>query len=170
MHGSGTFFDARLNNAEQYPVAAKSGSGNTRGKPDLVTAKLAALHFYHSLSRHRSPRMVVLFWRHLHVEKQSSMARQTAPAATCSRFSLSRETIFTLPVRSASIRGKPTDHRRTCTAPRRSQVCGAIERGGFYHDGRFATLPDVIEHYDGFFKLRLTDREKRDLTEYLKSL
>jgi hypothetical protein len=46
MHGSGTFFDARLNNAEQYPVAAKSGSGNTRGKPDLVTSKLAALHFY----------------------------------------------------------------------------------------------------------------------------
>ena len=46
MHGSGTFFDARLNNAEQYPVAAKSGSGNTRGKADLVTSKLAALHFY----------------------------------------------------------------------------------------------------------------------------
>src|SRR5262249_22680609 len=31
MHGSGTFFDARLNNAEQYPVSAKSGSFNTRG-------------------------------------------------------------------------------------------------------------------------------------------
>src|SRR6202158_1207363 len=46
MHGSGTFFDARLNNAEQYPVAAKSESGNTRGKPDLITSKLAALHFY----------------------------------------------------------------------------------------------------------------------------
>src|SRR3984893_1260001 len=46
MHGSGTFFDARLNNAEQYPVAAKSGSGNARGKPDLVTSTLAALHFY----------------------------------------------------------------------------------------------------------------------------
>jgi hypothetical protein len=43
MHGSGTFFDARLYNAEQYPVAAKSGSGNTRGKADQVTSKLAAL-------------------------------------------------------------------------------------------------------------------------------
>ena len=42
--------------------------------------------------------------------------------------------------------------------------------GGFYHDGRFATLPDVIEHYDEFFKLRLTDQEKQDLSEYLKSL
>src|SRR5437763_1274758 len=46
MHGSGTFFDARLDNREQYPVAAKSGSGNTRGRPDRLTAKLAALHFY----------------------------------------------------------------------------------------------------------------------------
>ncbi|HSA93682.1 MAG TPA: hypothetical protein VLE48_11775, partial [Terriglobales bacterium] len=46
MHGSGIFFDARFSNKDQYPVAAKSGSGNTRGKPDLVTSKLAALHFY----------------------------------------------------------------------------------------------------------------------------
>ena len=46
MHGSGTFFDARFNNAEQYPVSAKNGFGNTRGTPDRVTAKLAALHFY----------------------------------------------------------------------------------------------------------------------------
>ncbi len=44
------------------------------------------------------------------------------------------------------------------------------QKGGFYHDGRFATLPDVIEHYDEFFKLGLTDQEKRDLSEYLKSL
>src|SRR5213593_1750280 len=46
MHGSGTFFDARLSNPDQYPVAARSGSGNTRGVPDRLTAKLAALHFY----------------------------------------------------------------------------------------------------------------------------
>src|SRR5438132_1310697 len=46
MHGSGTFFDARLSNGDQYPVAARSGSGNTRGVPDRLTAKLAALHFY----------------------------------------------------------------------------------------------------------------------------
>src|SRR5437879_6423470 len=46
MHGSGTFFDSRFNDKDQYPVSAKSGSGNTRGTPDLVTSKLAALHFY----------------------------------------------------------------------------------------------------------------------------
>src|SRR5437899_5055279 len=46
MHGSGTFFDARLSSRDEYPVAARSGSGNTRGMPDRLTAKLAALHFY----------------------------------------------------------------------------------------------------------------------------
>src|SRR6516162_10423838 len=46
MHGSGTFFDARFNNNDQYPVAAKSGAGNTRSTPDKLTSKLAALHLY----------------------------------------------------------------------------------------------------------------------------
>ncbi|HXW25079.1 MAG TPA: hypothetical protein VEK73_10045, partial [Xanthobacteraceae bacterium] len=46
MHGAGTFFDARFNDKDQYPVAAKSGAGNTRGRPDRLTSKLAALHFY----------------------------------------------------------------------------------------------------------------------------
>ncbi len=46
MHGSGTFFDARLSDPTQYPLAAKDGSYNTRGVPDLVTSKLPALHFY----------------------------------------------------------------------------------------------------------------------------
>src|SRR6266545_2017776 len=46
MHGSGAFFDARLGNKAQFPVSAKSGSYNSRGNPDRVTSKLAALHFY----------------------------------------------------------------------------------------------------------------------------
>jgi cytochrome c peroxidase len=43
-------------------------------------------------------------------------------------------------------------------------------KGGFYHDGRFATLKDVVEHYNAHFKLKLTDAEVNDLVEYLKSL
>jgi cytochrome c peroxidase len=43
-------------------------------------------------------------------------------------------------------------------------------KGGFYHDGRFATLLDVINHYNTQFALGLTDPEKNDLVEYLKSL
>ena len=46
----------------------------------------------------------------------------------------------------------------------------AHQKGGFYHDGRFATLRDVLEHYDSLFKLALTGPQKVDLVEYLKSL
>jgi hypothetical protein len=42
--------------------------------------------------------------------------------------------------------------------------------GGFYHDGRFPDLMAVVEHYSQFLKLGLSDAEKRDLVEYLKSL
>jgi cytochrome c peroxidase len=44
------------------------------------------------------------------------------------------------------------------------------QKGGFYHDGRFATLRDVLEHYNSFFKLALTEQQKVELIEYLKSL
>jgi hypothetical protein len=43
-------------------------------------------------------------------------------------------------------------------------------KGGFYHDGRFATLQDVIAHYDSFFGLGLSAGEKAALAEFLKSL
>jgi hypothetical protein len=46
MHGSGVYFDARLKDPAQFPVATRSGSWDTRSTPDQVTAKLAALHFY----------------------------------------------------------------------------------------------------------------------------
>jgi cytochrome c peroxidase len=43
-------------------------------------------------------------------------------------------------------------------------------KGGFYHDGRFATLLDVVDHYDSCKSLGLSAAEKNDLVEYLKSL
>jgi hypothetical protein len=45
MRGQGTFIDPRLQ-GEQYPMAAKLGNAEIRHTPDLVTGKLAALHFY----------------------------------------------------------------------------------------------------------------------------
>jgi cytochrome c peroxidase len=41
---------------------------------------------------------------------------------------------------------------------------------GFFHDGRFGTLLDVVNHFDSFQKLGLSDAEKRDLVECLKSI
>jgi cytochrome c peroxidase len=43
-------------------------------------------------------------------------------------------------------------------------------KGRFYHDGRFKTLLDVVNHYNQTLGLALTQGEKDDLVEYLKSL
>jgi cytochrome c peroxidase len=48
------------------------------------------------------------------------------------------------------------------------------EPGPFFHDGRFATLTDVVRHYDsagvgnGLSPLGLTDEEVTDLVQYLR--
>ncbi len=44
------------------------------------------------------------------------------------------------------------------------------QKGGFYHDGRFKKLDDVVNHYDTVFGLNLTNQEKRDLVQFLLSL
>jgi cytochrome c peroxidase len=40
----------------------------------------------------------------------------------------------------------------------------------YFHDGSAKTLMDVVNHYDQQFKLDLSEAEKSDLVEYLKSL
>ena len=44
------------------------------------------------------------------------------------------------------------------------------QKGGFYHDGRFATLRDVVDHYVAVIPLTLSEDERDDIVEYLKSL
>jgi len=46
----------------------------------------------------------------------------------------------------------------------------AHQEGGFYHDGRFAKLDDVVKHYDTMMSLALTGDQQHDLVEFLKSL
>jgi hypothetical protein len=46
MHGKGTFFDPRLDDATQFPIAARERFGHVRNEPDLINAKLPALHLY----------------------------------------------------------------------------------------------------------------------------
>jgi len=43
-------------------------------------------------------------------------------------------------------------------------------KGGFYHDGRLATLDGLIAHYDSTFSLGLTAAQRTDLAQYLLSL
>lgn len=48
MHGKGNFFDPRLDNASQFPVAAANNFGHVTISPDndMITSKLPALQFY----------------------------------------------------------------------------------------------------------------------------
>ena len=67
-----------------------------------------------------------------------------------------------------SRRRREGSDRRYRTAP-----IGALfahGKGGFYHDGRFATLNAVVDHYNSCLSLGLTAGEKGDLIQYLLSL
>ena len=44
------------------------------------------------------------------------------------------------------------------------------QKGGFYHDGRFATLRAVVNRYNIILNLGLSGSEQTELVEYLKSL
>ena len=170
MHGSGTFFDARLNNPDQYPVAARNGAGNTRGTPDQVTSKLSALHFYQIAIP--APKAPAGSFDRSAAERGKDVFNERARCATCHVPPLFTEpghnlhTPGEMGVDSFQADRSPTHMYRT--AP----LAGlwTHQKGGFYHDGRFATLRDVIEHYDRLFRLGLTNREKGELIEYLKSL
>jgi cytochrome c peroxidase len=65
------------------------------------------------------------------------------------------------------------DAMRSPTGKYRTTPLGGLftrVKGGFFHDGRFATLMDVIDHYNNHLSLNLTASEKQDLEQYLRSL
>jgi hypothetical protein len=170
MHGSGTFFDPRLNNAEQFPVAARAGMGNVRAQPDATTAKLAPLHFYQMAIPAPSPPPGSF-------DQRASEHGQTLfnGVARCS--SCHVPPLFTEPgwqMHTGDEIGidnfqadRSPDHRYRTTP---LKAVWARQKGGFYHDGRYATLLAVVQHYNQTFNLRLSDSDMDDLVEYLKSL
>jgi hypothetical protein len=44
------------------------------------------------------------------------------------------------------------------------------ESVGFYHDGRYVTMREVIENYNSFLSPSLSAQQTIDLVAYLKSL
>jgi hypothetical protein len=170
MKGKGTFFDPRLNDPVQYPVAARAGLGNVRNDPDLVTAKLPALHFYQlSIPAPPPPRGS---FDPAKAEQGRTLFAGKARCSSCHVPPLFTEPGWNLHLPSEigidDFQANRAPDRRYRTAPLNG--LWTHQKGGFYHDGRFATLNDVIEHYNGFFTLGLTPAESSDLVEYLKSL
>jgi len=170
MHGSGTFFDQRFSDKEQYPVSARTGSGNTRGTPDRVTSKLAALHFYQIAIP--APKAPEGSYNKAAAARGKAVFNERGQCATCHVPPLFTEpghnlhTPAEMGIDSFQADRSPTRMYRT--AP----LAGlwTHQKGGYYHDGRFATLRDVIEHYNRNFRLGLNDQEIGDLIEYLKSI
>jgi hypothetical protein len=170
MHGAGTFIDKRLSDRKQYPVAARSRSAETRTAPDLVTPKLAALHFYQSSIP--APKPAAGSFDPAAARRGEALFNAKAKCASCHVPPLFTEPGH--PLHSPKEMG--IDSFQADRSPTRMYRTAPLaglwthQKGGFYHDGRFGTLAEVLGHYDRHFKLQLTDPEKVDLMEYLKSL
>jgi len=171
MHGPGTFVDARFSgNKKQYPVALKTNSGNSRSAADKSTSKLPGLQFYQlSIPAPKAPAgsfNVAAF------EKGKAVFNEKGKCASCHV-----PPLFTEPgnglhaAKEIGVDSFTAD--RSPTHAYRTAPLGGLwshQKGGFYHDGRFATLADVVNHYDATMKLKLDAEEKSNLVEYLKGI
>jgi hypothetical protein len=174
MHGSpGTFYDPRLDNAEQFPVAAEQGFGNTRppeGTEDRITAKLAALHVYQlSIPAPDAPEGS---FDPEAADRGGAIFAGEAGCATCHVPPLFTEPGFNAHTPDEIGIDSFQADRSPAHVYRTTPLAGSWthEGSGFYHDGRFATLLDVVNHYDQVHDLGLTEEQKADLVEYLRSL
>jgi hypothetical protein len=167
MHGKGVYFDARFKDA---PVAARTGSWNTRSPDDRITSKLAALHFY-QLSI-PAPKPPAGSYDQAAFERGQKLFAGKGKCATCHVPPLYTEPGNNLHA-PAEIGIDDFQAERSPTKSYRTTPLRGIwsrQKGGFYHDGRFPTLPDVVEHYDRHLKLGLSDAEKKDLVQFLLGL
>jgi hypothetical protein len=173
MHGKGVFYDPRLDDAEKYPVAARTQQGHKQDEEDLITAKLPALHFYQLSLPTPEPREGT--FDIAAAERGEVLFNEKATCATCHVPPIFTEPGWNLHTAEEigidDFQAMRSPDERYVTKPLRALWnMEKIHKGGFYHDGRFATLNDVVEHYDDHFGLNLSDQEKGDLIEYLKSI
>jgi hypothetical protein len=173
MHGTGRFWDPRLDNASQFPIAAAQGFGHLPvidPNSDLVTKELAALQYF----------------------QLSIPSPQPPPGSFDPQAAARGDQLFSGKARCNNCHVEPLWTDAGWNAHDPSEICidsfqsdrapdhiyrtapiGAIfthTKGGFYHDGRFPTLMDVVNHYNSCMSLGLTQSEESDLIEYLKSL
>jgi hypothetical protein len=151
-------------------VAAAAGFGHKRDEQDLITAKLGALQFYQlaipapvppegSFDPEAAARGEAIF-----NGKANCAQCHVPPLYTEPGWNTHKAEEIGIDDFQAN-RSPDLSYR---TAPLRG--LWAHQKGGFYHDGRFATLLDVINHYNDHFQLALSDPEKADLEQFLLSL
>jgi hypothetical protein len=159
-----------LNDAAKFPIAAANGFGNVRNTPDLITSKLAALHFYQLAIP--APRPPDGSFDVGAANRGHAVFNGKAQCAACHVPPLFSEPGWNMHTPAQicidDFQAKRSPDERYRTSPLKG--LWTHQRGGFFHDGRFATLLDVVNHYITCFGLGLTAGEKNDLVEYLKSL
>lgn len=169
MHGKGAFSEPLIT-AGQFPVGAKAHYNQVRNADDQITSKLAALQFYQLAIP--APKAIEGSYDKAQAERGKALFAGKANCASCHVPPLYTEpgsslhTPEEIGIDDFQSSRSPTKKYRT--TPLRG--LWSHQKGGFYHDGRFASLDEVITHYDQHSKLGLTEQEKKDLVEFLKSL
>ena len=170
MRGKGDFYDSRLDDAAQFPIAAANHFGHVQNTPDLITAKLPALHLY-QLSI-PAPAPPSNSFDHTAADRGRELFSGKAQCSTCHSDPVFTEPGWNMHKASDVCVDDFQANRAPDHAYRTSPLNGlwTHTKGGFYHDGRFATLAEVVTHYDTCFSLGLTAQEQSDVVEYMKSL
>ncbi len=168
MHGKGNFSDPRLNDPAKYPIAVEQGFYNVTNNPDLITSKLPALRAYqHSIEAPNAPRGS--FDKYA-AARGKKIFFNKAKCATCHPAPLYADNILHS---AAELGVDDFEAKRSPTGKYRTTPLGGLfarTKGGFYHDGQFATLKDVVNHYDKHLNTSLSSSEKHDLVQFLESL
>jgi hypothetical protein len=172
MHGKGNFFDPRLDDATQFPIAAANHFGHvtTDSDSDRITSKLPGLHEYQLALA--APEPPDGSFDADAAERGDALFSGKAKCSTCHNEPVWTDSGWNMHKPSEVCVDSFQADRAPDHAYRTSPLNGVWthQKGGFYHDGRFATLGDVVNHYDTCMSLGLSSQEKKDLVEYLKSL
>jgi hypothetical protein len=173
MHGKGRFWDPRLNNAAQFPIAAAHGFGDLphiNPDDDLITSKLQALQFYQLAIP--SPQPPAGSFDQAAADRGDALFSGKAKCNNCHVEPLWTDPGWNLHTPTEVCIDSFQANRAPDLRYRTSPIGDLFThfKGGFYHDGRFATLSNVVDHYNSCMGLGLTSGEKGDLIQYLLSL
>ena len=156
MHGQGTFIDSRL-------------GIRIVQTPDLVTPKLSALRAYQlSLDKPAPP---AGSYDVASAERGRAVFNGAGSCASC-HSGLAFTDVNSGKLHAPSETGMdPAYAARTSQKAYRTTPLRALwQHAPYFHDGSAKTLVAVVDHYNSVRNLQLTDQQKHDLVEYLKSL
>jgi hypothetical protein len=162
MGGHGSFSDPRI------------GLAITQ-TPDLVTPKLPALLDYQLTLR--APAPPAGSFDPAAAKRGKDLFKHEAGCATCHR-SPNFTDVLDGPDKRVPFLHDPSEvgteagyAARTATGKyRTTPLRGLLQHAPYFHDGSAKDLMAVVNHYDQQFGLHLTDAQKRDLVEFLKTL